>query len=92
VAPLGFGDNNQAIGQDVTVGITDATGTMHPITARITGIEKSAVLGGGGAFINKSLSTALADAQNTGAPATAQTAWANATATFARPPPRRSAT
>jgi putative ABC transport system permease protein len=83
VAPLGFGDNNQAIGQDVTVGITDATGTMHPITARITGIEQSALLGGGGAFINKSLSTALADAQNTGAPATAQTAWANATATFA---------
>ncbi|MFF2243341.1 ABC transporter permease [Arthrobacter sp. NPDC058130] len=83
VAALGFADNDQAIGQDVTIGITDATGTKHPITARITGIEQSALLGGGGAFINKSLSTALADAQNTGAPAAATTAWANATATFA---------
>ncbi|WP_211881706.1 ABC transporter permease [Pseudarthrobacter albicanus] len=83
VAPLGLPDNNEAIGQDVTIGITDATGTVHPITARITGIEQSALLGGGGAFINKSLSTALADAQGTGAPAAANTAWAEVTATFA---------
>jgi hypothetical protein len=69
VAGLGFSDNNQAIGQDAKIGITDATGAMHPITARITGIQQSALLGGGGAFINKSLSTALADAQGTGAPA-----------------------
>ena len=77
VAPLGFADNNQAVGQDATIGITDATGTMHPITARITGIEQSALLGGGGAFVNKALSTALADAQGTGAPATTKTAWAD---------------
>jgi putative ABC transport system permease protein len=83
LAPLGFADNNAAIGQDATIGITDATGTMHPITARITGIEQSTLLGGGGAFINKTLATALADAQGTGTPATASTAWANATATFA---------
>ncbi|BCW71533.1 ABC transporter permease [Arthrobacter sp. NicSoilB8] len=83
VAPLGFADNAQAVGQDATIGITDATGAMHPITARITGIEQSALLGGGGAFINKALSTALADAQGTGAPAASKSAWANATATFA---------
>jgi putative ABC transport system permease protein len=83
VAPLGFADNNQAVGQDATIGITDATGTMHPITVRITGIEQSALLGGGGAFINKSLSTALADAQGTGAPAASRSVWANVTASFA---------
>lgn len=83
VAPLGFADNNQAVGQDATIGITDAAGTLHPLTARITGIEQSALLGGGGAFINKALSTALADAQGTGAPAASKTAWANVTATFA---------
>lgn len=83
VAPLGFTDNNQAVGQNATIGITDATGTLHPISARITGIEQSALLGGGGAFVNKSLSTALADAQGTGAPAATKTAWADATATFA---------
>lgn len=83
VAPLGFADNNQALGQDATIGITDANGTMHPVTARITGVEQSALLGGGGAFINKSLTTTLADAQSTGAPAATKTAWANVTATFA---------
>ena len=80
--PLGFSDDNGAVGQDAIIGITDATGTMHTITARITGVEQSALLGGGGAFINKSLSTALADAQNTGAPAAAKTTWTAATATF----------
>jgi putative ABC transport system permease protein len=83
VGPLGFADNNQAVGQDTTIGITDATGTPHAITARITGVEQSALLGGGGAFINKSLSTALADAQGTGAPAASKSVWASATATFA---------
>ena len=83
VAPLGFADNNQAAGQNAAIGITDATGTTHTITARIIGVEQSALLGGGGAFINKALSTALADAQGTGAPAASKTAWANATATFA---------
>jgi putative ABC transport system permease protein len=79
---LGFGDDTEAVGRDAVIGITDATGTMHSITARVTGVEQSALLGGGGAFINKALSTALADAQNTGAPAAARTTWTAATATF----------
>ncbi|MGZ4662512.1 MAG: ABC transporter permease [Arthrobacter sp.] len=83
ISPLGFTDDKQAIGQDAVIGITDAAGAMHTVTARITGIEQSALLGGGGAFANKALSSALADAQGTGAPPAAKDAWAAATATFA---------
>ncbi|WP_427169885.1 ABC transporter permease [Arthrobacter sp. 92] len=83
IGPLGFTDDKQAIGQDAVIGITDAAGAMHTVTARITGVEQSALLGGGGAFANKALSTALADAQGTGAPPAAKDAWAAATATFA---------
>ncbi len=83
ITPLGFTNNDQAIGQDATIGIQDAAGTMHTITARITGVEQSALLGAGGASANKALSTALADTQNAGAPAAAKNAWTDATATFA---------
>jgi putative ABC transport system permease protein len=82
VAPLGFTGNAQAVGQDVRIGIQDAAGTMHTITARINGVEQNALLGGGGAFANRALSTALADAQGTGAPAAAKDVWTAATATF----------
>ena len=83
ITPLGFTNNDQAIGQDASIGIQDAAGTMHTITARITGVEQSALLGAGGASANKALSTALADTQNAGAPAAAKNAWTDATATFA---------
>ncbi|MBT1002848.1 ABC transporter permease [Paenarthrobacter sp. DKR-5] len=83
VAPLGFAGEAQAVGQDTVIGITDATGKAHTVTARIAGVQQSALLSAGGAFINKALSTALADAQDTGAPAAAKTTWTAATATFA---------
>jgi putative ABC transport system permease protein len=82
VAPLGFTGNAQAVGQQAVIGIQDATGAMHTVTARINGVEESALLGGDGAFANKALSSALAGAQGTGAPAAAKNAWAAATATF----------
>ena len=83
VAPLGFGDSAQAVGQDATIGIPDATGTMRTVTARINGIEQSALLSSGGAFINKALSTALTQAQATGTPASSAPVYTAATATFA---------
>ncbi|WP_138442743.1 ABC transporter permease [Sinomonas susongensis] len=83
VGPLGFSDNNQAVGQSVLIGIDDAEGKIHEVGAQIVGIEQSSLLGVSGGFINKPLSTGLADAQATGAPAAAKNAFADATATFA---------
>ncbi|WAH98188.1 ABC transporter permease [Arthrobacter sp. MMS18-M83] len=83
IGPLGFADNNQAIGQDVTIGITDATGAMHTVAGHVTGVEQDSLLSSSGIAVNKSLSTALTQAQASGAPSTATSAWTNATATFA---------
>jgi putative ABC transport system permease protein len=87
VIPLGFADNAQAIGQDVTIGITDAAGAPHTVTARIVGIAQNSLLGSSGAAVNKALSTALTEVQATGAPAKATPSWASATATFAASSP-----
>lgn len=89
IVPLGFSDNAQAVGQEISIGIQDAAGTMHTVTARISGVEQSALLGGGGAFANKALSAALADAQGVGAPAAAKDVWTAATATFDTTAPDR---
>lgn len=83
VTALGFTSNGQAVGQDVTIGIQDATGAMHSITARVNGVEENALLSAGGAFANKALTSALAEAQSTGAPALSKNTWTAATATFA---------
>jgi len=83
VAALGFSDSAQAVGQQATIGIPDATGTMRTVTATINGIEQNALLSSGGAFINKALSTALAQAQATGTPAASAPVYTTATATFA---------
>ncbi|WP_347110908.1 FtsX-like permease family protein [Paenarthrobacter sp. S56] len=82
INPLGFPGNSQAVGQDVTIGIQDATGAMHTVTARVQGVEDNALLSAGGAFANKTLTSALANAQNTGAPAALKDTWTAATATF----------
>ncbi|MEZ2388334.1 ABC transporter permease [bacterium RCC_150] len=83
VAPLGFADNNQAIGQTVTIGITDATGAMHTVPASVVGVEQDSLLSSSGVAVNKALSTALTQAQATGTPSTTAPAWTDATATFA---------
>ncbi|WP_284974437.1 ABC transporter permease [Arthrobacter sp. efr-133-TYG-104] len=82
VVPLGLTDNAHAIGQNITIGILDATGTMHTVTATIQGVEENALLGSGGALANKALTTALAGAQNTGAAAVGLQTWTAATAAF----------
>jgi hypothetical protein len=59
---IGFGYYTQAIGQDANVGITDATGTMHTLTARIVGIEHNSLLCSAGTAVNKALSTIIIQA------------------------------
>lgn len=84
IAALGFTGNDEAVGQDITIGIQDAAGTMHTVTARVNGVEENALLSAGGAFANKSLTTALVNAQSTGASAATKNTWASATATFSQ--------
>lgn len=68
VEPLGFDSNEDAIGQTVTLAITDAERTQHTIEATVVGVTEDALASPTGSSIltNDALSDALFDAQSTG--------------------------
>lgn len=84
VEPLGFDDDADAIGQTVTVGITDALRTPHTIEATVVGVTEAALASptGSSILINTSLSDALFDAQSTGIPADEADRYSSATVWF----------
>jgi putative ABC transport system permease protein len=78
---LGFTSAKQAVGQTVTIGITDYTGTSHVQQATVVGIQ-NATLFGGGAESNTALTSALESIQKSGQPASVKTNYASATITY----------
>lgn len=70
VEPLGFDSDANAIGQTVTIGITDAVRTQHFIEADVVGVTEEALASptGSSILINAALTDALFDAQSTGIP------------------------
>lgn len=71
VEPLGFDGDADAIGQTITLGITDAMRAQHLIEATVVGITEEALASptGSSILINQALTDALFDAQNIGIPA-----------------------
>ncbi|MFK4762029.1 ABC transporter permease [Microbacterium sp. ZW T5_45] len=71
VEPLGFGSDEEAIGETITIGITDALRTQHTIDATVVGVTEEALASPTGSSIltNSALSDALFGAQSTGIPA-----------------------
>lgn len=84
VQPLGFGDNTSAVGQEVSIAVSDALGAMHTITATITGVAEESIASPTGASItaNAALTDALYEAQNTGLPAGQSERYAQASIWF----------
>ncbi len=84
VEPLGFADNEAALGQTVTIGITDAERTQHLIEATVVGVTEPGLASptGSSLLINEALSDALFDAQNTGLSAEEAERFATATVWF----------
>lgn len=70
VEPLGFDSDADAIGQTVTIGITDATRTLHIIDVTVVGVTEEALASptGSSILINSALTDKLFDAQSTGIP------------------------
>lgn len=85
VKPLGFDSNADAIGQTVTIGITDAERTQHTIEATVVGVSEEALASptGSSILVNNALSDALFDAQSTGLPEDQAERFASATVWFA---------
>lgn len=84
VEPLGFDSNDEALGKNVTIAITDAERTQHTIEATIVGVAEETLASptGSSILINDALSDALFDAQNTGLPAEQAERYASATVWF----------
>jgi putative ABC transport system permease protein len=79
---LGFGSADNAVGETVTFGISNALGKQVQQTATIVGIQQKSIIGGGGAIINHALTEKLYDLQSTGLPAATKGKYQIAEAVF----------
>jgi putative ABC transport system permease protein len=84
VEPMGLGDAESAIGETVTIAITDAERTQHLVEASVVGIAEEGLASPAGASLvpNTALSDTLFDLQNTGVPADDVERYAQASVFF----------
>lgn len=80
--PLGLGTAADAVGQQVALAVTDATGTQVTTEATVVGVAEPGVISSGGAIPNDTLTQTLYDLQTTGAPASETTRYAQASVWF----------
>jgi putative ABC transport system permease protein len=81
VEPLGFTSNADAVGRTVTLGITDANGEQHELSATVAGVQEPSLLGAS-IVLNTMLTSELYDAQSTGLPSSASEDFSQATLRF----------
>jgi putative ABC transport system permease protein len=84
VEPLGFADADAAIGEPLTVAVTDGAFTQHDVDVTIVGVaeEALAAASGTGLVANQALEDDLYELQSTGLPADQLDRWTEATAWF----------
>lgn len=82
IEPLTLGSAEQAVGRDVTLAVTDATGAQTTTTAEIVGVAAAGPLTMFGAIPNDTLATDLFELQTQGAPAGQADTFASASVWF----------
>lgn len=82
VEPLELGSASDAVGQTVTLAVTDGSGEQVTTEATVVGVAEPGVLTMGGAIPNDVLMESLYDLQVTGAPEAETTSYAAASVTF----------
>ncbi|WP_165065271.1 ABC transporter permease [Marisediminicola senii] len=84
VEPLGFSSDDDAVGQTVTLAITDAERTQHTVEATVVGVTEEALASPTGQSIltNEALGDALFDLQSTGLTAEQADRYTSATVWF----------
>lgn len=81
VEPLGFASADAAVGQTVTLAVTDGLRAQHTVEAAVTGVaEESFSPTGAGIIPNSALTDELFQLQNTGIPEDQQDRFASASA------------
>lgn len=85
VDALGYDADADAVGETVTVAVTDAVGTQHTVEATVVGVAESSIASATGASItpNTALTDELYDLQNTGLPTEQTERYAQASVWFA---------
>ncbi|GAA1208394.1 ABC transporter permease [Rhodoglobus aureus] len=84
VESLGFADADAAVGETLTIAITDAERTQHLVEATIVGVaeESIAAPGAGGLVVNSALTDELYETQNIGISIDQQERYAQASIRF----------
>lgn len=82
VEPLGFADASDAVGQTVTLALTDGAGQQVTSEAEVVGIAEPGLVSSAGAIPNTVLVTTLDELQRTGAPAGQEETYASASVWF----------
>ncbi|UOQ56365.1 ABC transporter permease [Leucobacter allii] len=83
VDAFGFASVEDALGQDLTIALSDGVRTQHTVTATVTGVAEEALAGAGSSLIpNDALTEELWDLQNTGVPEDQQYRYASASAWY----------
>ena len=84
VEPLGFSSDADAVGQTVTIQVTDAARSPHLIEATISGVSEESIASATGSAIvpNDALTDELYETQNIGVPADQVERYAQATVWF----------
>lgn len=67
VEPLGFTSSAEAVGETLTIGISDMLGTMHEMEAQVSGVQEDSLFAFG-FIISKGLADRLHEAQTNGLP------------------------
>ncbi len=65
ISSLGFTSDADAVGKTVSIGISDVTGVQHVVTATVVGVQEQTLFGGG-AGLNRQLTSELNTAQHLG--------------------------
>jgi putative ABC transport system permease protein len=79
ISTLGFASNEDAVGKEVTIGITNALRQQTTVVATLVGVQQPTLLGANPS-LNPALTTALYDAQSVGLPAGSTSTHSAATA------------
>jgi putative ABC transport system permease protein len=82
VEPLGLGSSSEAVGQTVTLAVTDGTGKQVKTDATVVGIAEPGVVTMSGAIPNDALTETLYNLQSTGVPEAETERYAQASVTF----------
>jgi putative ABC transport system permease protein len=80
VSSLGYSSNADAVGQTVTLAVTDANGKQHTEQASIIGVQQKGLVGSSGAVFNQTLTDNLYNLQSEGLPAASKDKYQSASA------------